>query len=49
MRAHDYLVIAAARAAGDIRDRAAALTGRRVVPTHVELTGIVREHDGRVR
>ncbi|MFJ4222234.1 hypothetical protein [Curtobacterium luteum] len=49
VRAQDDLVTAAGHAAGDIRDRVAALTGRRVGPTHVELTGIVREHDGRVR
>ncbi|KTR03159.1 hypothetical protein [Curtobacterium luteum] len=49
VRSQDDLVTAAGRAAGDIRDRVAALTGRRVGSTHIELTGIVREHDGRVR
>ncbi|PCN48628.1 hypothetical protein Csp2054_05900 [Curtobacterium sp. 'Ferrero'] len=48
-RAQDDLVTAATRAAGDIRDRVAQLTGRRVGATHIELTGIVREHEGRVR
>ena len=48
VRLRDDLVGEATRAAGEIRDRVGALTGRRVGPTHIELTGIVHEHRSRV-
>lgn len=43
------VVSAATSAADSIRSRVGDLSGRRVGRTHIELTGIVREHEGRVR
>jgi hypothetical protein len=43
------IVAAAAAAADAVRSRVGQLSGRRVGSTHIELTGIVREHEGRVR
>jgi hypothetical protein len=43
------LVEAATAAAADVRSRVSALTGRRVGAARIELTGIVRERDSRVR
>jgi hypothetical protein len=45
----DGLMAGAARAAQDIRARVSDLTGRRVGAARIELTGIVREPDVRVR
>lgn len=43
------IVRAAASAADDIKQRVSELAGRRVGRTHIELTGLVREHEDRVR
>lgn len=43
------LVQAATTAAAEVRSRVSALTGRRVGSARIELTGIVRERDTRVR
>ncbi|WIA96208.1 MULTISPECIES: hypothetical protein [unclassified Curtobacterium] len=45
---HD-IVQAASSAADGIKSRVRDLTGRHVGSAHIELTGIVREHEGRVR
>ncbi|WIA99510.1 hypothetical protein [Curtobacterium sp. MCBA15_012] len=45
---HD-IVQAASSAADGIKTRVHDLTGRHVGSAHIELTGIVREHEGRVR
>jgi hypothetical protein len=47
--ATDDLVGRATAAAAQVRDRVSALTGRRVGSAHIELTGIVRERETRVR
>lgn len=43
------IVTAASTAADGVKGRLRELSGRRVGRTHIELTGIVREHEGRVR
>lgn len=43
------LVGTATHAATEVRERVTALTGRQVGSAHIELTGIVREHESRVR
>jgi hypothetical protein len=43
------IVAAAAAAADAVGRRVGELAGRHVGRTHIELTGIVREHEGRVR
>jgi hypothetical protein len=47
--AGDDLVTRAARVADEVKGRVSELTGRRVGSAHIELTGIVREHETRVR
>ncbi len=49
IRARDDVVGSAVAAAERVRERVGELSGRRVGSAHIELTGIVREHDGRVR
>ena len=49
MAAADDLVGRATTSASAVRDRVGELTGRRVGSAHIELTGIVREHETRVR
>jgi hypothetical protein len=49
MAAADDLVGRATTSASEVRDRVSELTGRRVGSAHIELTGIVRERDTRVR
>lgn len=47
--AADDIVGRATAAAAEVKDRVSALTGRQVGSTHIELTGIVRERETRVR
>ncbi|WIB01237.1 MULTISPECIES: hypothetical protein [unclassified Curtobacterium] len=49
IRAQDDVIGAATAAAERIRARVGELSGRKVGRAHIELTGIVREHEGRVR
>jgi hypothetical protein len=49
IREQSDIVGAAGSAADGIKSRVSDLTGRHVGSTHIELTGIVREHEGRVR
>ncbi|OIH97559.1 MULTISPECIES: hypothetical protein [unclassified Curtobacterium] len=46
--AGDDLVTRAIRVADEVKSRVSELTGRRVGSAHIELTGIVREHETRV-
>jgi hypothetical protein len=49
IRTQDDVVGSAATAAERVRERLGELSGRRVGSAHIELTGIVHEHEGRVR
>ena len=49
IREQSDIVAAATAASEGIKQRVGALSGRRVGRTHIELTGIVRAHEGRVR
>ncbi|WP_144765111.1 hypothetical protein [Curtobacterium sp. 9128] len=47
--AADDIVGRATAVASEVKDRLGSLTGRQVGSAHIELTGIVRERDTRVR
>ncbi|MET3451014.1 MULTISPECIES: hypothetical protein [Curtobacterium] len=47
--AHDDLVAHAGQVADTVKVRVSELTGRRVGSAHIELTGIVRERETRIR
>lgn len=49
VREQPDIVAAATAAAEGIKRRVGELSGRHVGRTHIELTGIVRQHEGRVR
>lgn len=49
IREQSDIVAAATAASEGIKQRVGELSGRRVGRTHIELTGIVRAHEGRVR
>ncbi|EYT66913.1 MULTISPECIES: hypothetical protein [Curtobacterium] len=47
--ASDDIVSGSIRIADQVKGRVSDLTGRRVGSAHIELTGIVREHESRAR
>ncbi|MCA5922679.1 MULTISPECIES: hypothetical protein [Curtobacterium] len=47
--AGDDIVARTSRIADQVKGRVGELTGRRVGSAHIELTGIVREHESRTR
>ncbi|MCS6522138.1 hypothetical protein HUN58_01270 [Curtobacterium sp. Csp1] len=49
IREQPDILSAASRAADAIKARVSELSGRQVGSAHIELTGIVREHEDRVR
>ncbi|MGG7308726.1 hypothetical protein ACQXVK_16205 [Curtobacterium sp. AB451] len=49
IRAQQDVLGSAVAVAERVRERVGELSGRRVGSAHIELTGIVHEHDGRVR